>query len=55
MLYEVITERLVRESFGELNERIRRMNATQLSGPSSGLIAFDLDRLVARWRAARPD
>ena len=47
------SERVVREVFTELNARIRKLNATQLSGPSTGLIAYDLDRLVERWKAAR--
>ena len=47
------SERLVREIFDKLNARIRRTNATQMSGPSTGLIAFDLDRIVERWKKAR--
>lgn len=49
------SERLVREIFERLNERIRRTNATQLSGPSTGLIAYDLDRIVERWKTLRGD
>jgi len=49
------SEGLLREIFEALNERIRRTNATQMSGPSTGLIAFDLDRLTERWKKARAD
>ena len=47
------SERVVREVFEALNERIRRTNATQLSGPLTGLIAFKMDKILDRWREAR--
>jgi hypothetical protein len=52
-LPKIPSERILREIFEGLNARIRRLNATQMSGPSTGLIAHDLDKMVARWKAAR--
>lgn len=46
-------ERLVRERLGELNQKIRRLNATHVSGPPTTLGPLDVEELVARWRRLR--
>lgn len=43
----------VRELLTTLNERIRAVNATATSGPSTSLVPLDVDREVERWRADR--
>jgi hypothetical protein len=45
-------ERLVRERLEALNARIRRLNATHVAGPPTTLAPLDVERVVARWRAA---
>ncbi len=46
-------ERVVRERLEAMNVRIRRLNATAVSGPMTTLAPFDVEATVARWRAAR--
>jgi hypothetical protein len=45
-------ERVVRERLETLNVRIRRLNATHVAGPPTTLAPLDVERVVARWRAA---
>jgi hypothetical protein len=47
-------EQVVRERLLAMNERIRRLNATSVAGPPTSLAPFDVEAVVARWRAARP-
>ncbi|MBW2279480.1 MAG: DUF1992 domain-containing protein [Deltaproteobacteria bacterium] len=44
-------ERDVRRALGELNDEIRRTNATVTSGPSTTIAALDVDAIVESWRA----
>ncbi len=44
-------ERVVRERLVEMNGKIRRLNATAASGPPTTLAPFDVEAVVARWRA----
>ena len=46
-------ERVVRERLLAMNARIRRLNATVVSGPPTTLAPFDVEAAVVRWRAAR--
>ncbi|HEX9889859.1 MAG TPA: DUF1992 domain-containing protein [Nitriliruptorales bacterium] len=46
------SEREVQRIVEELNERIIRANRTTTSGPPTTLMPLDLDRELARWRAA---
>jgi hypothetical protein len=46
-------ERVVRERLLAMNARIRRLNATVVSGPPTTLAPFDVEAAVARWRTAR--
>lgn len=46
-------ERRVRERLEALNTRIRRLNATHVSGPPTTLAPLDVEAIVARWRAGR--
>lgn len=46
-------ERLVRERLDAMNAKIRKLNRTMVSGPPTSLAPFDVDAVVARWRAAR--
>ncbi len=45
-------ERVVRERLEALNARIRTLNATHVAGPPTTLAPLDVERVVARWRAA---
>ncbi len=47
-------ERLVRERLEGLNQKIRRLNATHVSGPPTTLAPLDVERILARWREAPP-
>jgi DnaJ homologue, subfamily C, member 28, conserved domain len=47
------TEAEVRELVARINARIRHVNATATSGPPSTVAPVDVERIVARWRAAR--
>ena len=57
-LWRLDDERVVRERLAGMNARIRRLNATAVSGPPTTLAPFDLEEVVRRWRArpgvARP-
>jgi hypothetical protein len=46
-------ERVVRERLLTLNARIRRLNATAVSGPPTTLAPCDVEAVVSRWRQAR--
>jgi hypothetical protein len=46
-------ERAVRERLLAMNQRIRRLNATVVSGPPTTLAAFDVDAVLRRWREGR--
>lgn len=52
-LWRLDDERVVRERLAAMNTRIRRVNATAVSGPPTTLAPFDLEELVLRWRQAR--
>jgi hypothetical protein len=43
----------VRASLEEVNERIRRLNATNYKGPASTLSPIDVEQAVSRWRERR--
>jgi hypothetical protein len=44
------TEADVRRIIEEVNERIRNLNRTSISGPPTTLMPFDVDEVVDRWR-----
>lgn len=44
------TEAEVRDLVAGINEKIRRVNATAVSGPPSTLVALDVEQIVERWR-----
>jgi Domain of unknown function (DUF1992) len=46
-------ERVVRERLAAMNEKIRRLNRTAISGPPTSLAPFDVEAVIARWRARR--
>jgi hypothetical protein len=46
-------ERVVRERLEALNERIRKLNRTHVSGPPTTLGPIDVESAIARWRAGR--
>lgn len=46
-------ERVVRERLEAMNVRIRRINATAVSGPPTTLAPFDVEAVVRRWRDRR--
>jgi hypothetical protein len=37
-----------------VNERIRNANRIAVSGPPVNLVTYDVDELIASWRAAHP-
>lgn len=45
------TEAEVRELVAGINDKIRRVNATAVSGPPSTLMSLDVERVVERWRS----
>lgn len=47
------TEAKVRELVGEVNEQIRAANRRRLEGPALGLVPYDVDEVLATWRARR--
>ena len=53
-LAKVTDESAVRRIVASLNERIDRARRSQVDGPPVFLEPFDVDEVVARWRAARP-
>jgi hypothetical protein len=50
---EAPSEEALRASVAELNQRIIHANKTTITGPPSSMMPIDVERLVARWRAAR--
>lgn len=48
------TEAGVRRIVEELNARIRRINRTTTTGPTTTVSPLDAEAVVAEWRAARP-
>jgi hypothetical protein len=52
-LARVGDERVVRDRLEALNVRIRRLNATAISGPPTTLAPFDVEATVGRWRTGR--
>ena len=47
------SERQVRQVVEEINARIREAIRTGLSGPPLNLLPYDVDKIVAEWRASR--
>ena len=52
-LARVSDESAVRQIVASLNERIERARRSQVDGPPVYLEPFDVDQIVATWRAAR--
>ena len=46
------SEAAVRSAVDALNERIRSVNRTAVSGPPSTMMPLDVERVVASWRSA---
>ncbi|MEZ4649876.1 MAG: DUF1992 domain-containing protein [Candidatus Eisenbacteria bacterium] len=46
----VKSETRARDILGDINEKIRKTNATITSGPPSNLVPFDVEPLIERWR-----
>jgi len=46
-------EATVRAIVTEINEKIREVNRTVISGPPTTLAPLDIERTVDRWRADR--
>jgi hypothetical protein len=44
------SEAEVRGIIGEINEQIRRLNRSNVEGPPTTLMPFDVDEVVERWR-----
>jgi len=53
-LAKVSDESAVRRIVASLNERIDRARRSQVDGPPVFLEPFDVDDVVAQWRATRP-
>ena len=49
------TEAEVRRVVTDINAKIRAVNRVATAGPPTTLAPFDVDEVVARWRAARAD
>jgi hypothetical protein len=49
------TEEAVRAILDDINVRIRNVNRLASEGPPSSLMPFDVDAVLARWRASRSD
>ncbi|MCA9756758.1 MAG: DUF1992 domain-containing protein [Candidatus Eisenbacteria bacterium] len=45
------SEMRAREILVEINEKIRKTNATITSGPPSNLVTFDVESTIERWRS----
>jgi Domain of unknown function (DUF1992) len=45
------SEEAVRVALDDLNARIRHVNRTTISGPSTSISPLDVDRIVSKWRA----
>lgn len=52
---EARSEDEVRSSIHALNERIRELNRGVSWGPPTSVAPLDVDQIVQRWRARRPD
>jgi len=52
---EIPSEAKLRETFERLNEEIGKHNRTVTSGPASGLVPFDLERILSLWKAKRSE
>jgi hypothetical protein len=52
-LAKISDESAVRRIVADLNERIDRARRSQVDGPPIYLDPFDVDEVVARWRATR--
>jgi hypothetical protein len=50
---DMANEAQVRRLIEELNEKIRKLNATPVTGPPSTLVPLDVEAVVRRWREAR--
>jgi len=48
------TEADARRRIEAVNERIRKANRVAISGPPVNLVPYDVEELVAFWRAAHP-
>lgn len=46
-------EQRVRDLVLRINERIRHVNRTSISGPPTTVMPLDVEEVVARWRAGR--
>lgn len=46
-------EAVVRKLVAEINEKIRDVNRSVVTGPPSTLVALDVERVVERWRGER--
>ena len=46
-------ESKVRQNFCAWNDRVRKHNATVVSGPPSTLVTVDIDEIVEKWRRLR--
>ncbi len=49
------TEGQATQIVSDINDKIRRANARPLEGPPLNLAPFDVERIVAKWRADHPD
>ena len=52
-VWELRGEQAVRQHVQRINARIRKANATSVSGPSSTLTALNEDEIVEAWKASR--
>lgn len=50
---ELANEKTVREKVDEINDRIRKVNATMISGPASTIGPLDPELVIQRWRDRR--
>ena len=47
------SEDAVRTAIEDLNARIKQVNRTIISGPSTSVSPIDIERIVEKWRASR--
>lgn len=52
-LWALDTEERVRGKIAEINLRIRALNQLTAVGPTLGMVPFDVDELLQRWRQRR--
>ena len=52
-IWNISDEETVREEIRSLNQRIRKVNSTSITGPPSNVAPFDVEKLVARWEERR--